>query len=45
MYSKKSTKLPKYPILSTLNEIVMDNSSPSGVQIDRYKQFDPEKTT
>ena len=35
---QKSTNLPKYLILSTLNELVMDDSSQNDGQIDRNKE-------
>ena len=39
---KKCTNPPKYPTISTLYEIVIDDSSPSNNQADRYKPH-PDK--
>ena len=35
---QKSTNPPKYSMLDTLNEILIDDD-----QVDRYKQLDPRK--
>ena len=40
---QKSPNLPKYPTLSALNGIVIDDSNPNGDHIDGHKQPDHEK--
>ena len=40
---QKSTHLPKYPTLSTLNEKVIDDSNPSNGQADRHWKPNPDK--